>query len=120
FVVFSIDPVASLDADVIDDPEAVAACNRLVNKEYVALADREGFYQPWEAYNICTVELVLQGEPRSSPEHGMEPSMSMPIVPVTIQNHPFGRAPLRPSNPLPWNDCYISSFFCVTVRSRTL
>ncbi|KAJ7623929.1 hypothetical protein DFH06DRAFT_1008699 [Mycena polygramma] len=120
FVVFSIDPVASLDADVLDDPEAIAACNKLVNKKYVALADRNGFYNPWEPYNECIAQLILQGEPRSSPECGMEPSMSVPIIPMTIQDHPSGRAPLKPSNPLPWKDCYISSFFVVTVRSPTL
>ncbi|KAJ6484433.1 hypothetical protein C8R47DRAFT_1321515 [Mycena vitilis] len=120
FVVLSIDPVASLDADVLGDPEAVAACKQLVNKKYVALAERNGFYRPWDLYNECEIGFVLQGEPRSSPRDFMEPSMSLPIEPVTIAPHASSRPPLQPSIPLPWNDCYLSTFFAATVRSPTL
>ncbi|KAJ7129073.1 hypothetical protein C8R46DRAFT_925742 [Mycena filopes] len=120
FVVFTIDPIASLDLDLRTDAETIAACKELVNKKYVALAERDGLFKPWEAYNECTLEFVLRGEPRSSDDAFMEASMSIPIVPMTRDEHPSGRTPLKPSNPLPWTDCYISSFFCVTVRSPTL
>lgn len=36
-VVFSLDPVDSLDPDVQKDVEAVAACKKLVTKKYVGL-----------------------------------------------------------------------------------
>ncbi|KAJ6468673.1 hypothetical protein C8R47DRAFT_948294, partial [Mycena vitilis] len=120
FVVFTIDPVASLDPDVLGDPEATAACKRLVNKEYVALAERNGFYRPWDPYNECSLKFVLQGEPRASAKDCMEPCMSLPIEPTTNVAHPSSRVPLKPSNPLPWTDCYLSCFFAATVRSPTL
>ncbi|KAJ6484458.1 hypothetical protein C8R47DRAFT_1017265, partial [Mycena vitilis] len=118
FVVFTIDPIASLDPDAIEDPEAVAACKQLVNKPYVALAQRKEFYRPWDPYNECIVDFVLQGKPRASPDICMEPSMSIPIVPATVA-HPLSRIPLVPTNPLPWKDCYVSCFFAARVRSRT-
>lgn len=43
--------------------------------------------------------------------------MSVPIVLMTIEARPSFRNPLKPSNPLPWKDCYISAFFGVKVRS---
>ncbi|EEB92276.1 hypothetical protein MPER_09240, partial [Moniliophthora perniciosa FA553] len=44
--------------------------------------------------------------------------MCAPILPNT--SHPLGRAPLDPGQPLPWNDCYISSFFSTFARCRTV
>ncbi|KAJ7152630.1 hypothetical protein C8R43DRAFT_1235640 [Mycena crocata] len=121
FVVFTIDPLASVDPRILEDPDAVLACKNLVSKQYVALAaEREDFYQPWEPYNSTTIEFILQGEPKSSAERCMEPSMSVPIVPMTNDAHPSSRLPLRPSNPFPWKDCYVSCFFVETVRSPTL
>ncbi|KAJ6484439.1 hypothetical protein C8R47DRAFT_981032 [Mycena vitilis] len=119
FVVFTIDPVASLDPETLEDPEAISACKRLVNKKYVAIAQRKEFYRPWDPYNECIVDFVLQGEPRTCPDRCMEASMSIPIVPTT-RVHPLSRLPLTPSNPLPWNDCYVSCFFAAKVRSPTL
>ncbi|KAJ7637287.1 hypothetical protein DFH06DRAFT_1099830 [Mycena polygramma] len=119
--VFTIDPIASLDSDTQSDPEAVAACEKLVSKKYAVLVTgREGLYAPWNPYNISIVHFILQGDPRSDPERCMEPSMTLPIVPMTIKAHPSSRDPLNPSNPLPWNDCYISCFFHATLRSPTL
>ncbi|KAJ7637306.1 hypothetical protein DFH06DRAFT_1002595 [Mycena polygramma] len=120
FVVFTIDPIASLDPDTIEDPEAIAACKQLVNKQYVALAQRKEFYRPWDPYNECIVDFVLQGEQRASPDRcmHMEPSMTIPVVPTTVE-HPLSRIPLVPSSPLPWKDCYVSCLFAARVRSRT-
>ncbi|KAJ7487887.1 hypothetical protein FB451DRAFT_1126282 [Mycena latifolia] len=122
FVVLIIDPIASLDSETLEDPEAVAACKKLASKQYVALA--EVTREPFSPYNSCTLELVLQGEPKSSPDKCMEPSMSVPIVPMTMdpedRSHPSSRISLKPSNPLPWNDCYLSCFFVAKVRSPTV
>ncbi|KAJ7466704.1 hypothetical protein B0H11DRAFT_1921604 [Mycena galericulata] len=63
------------------------------------------------------VEFLLQGEPEDSPEKCIEPSMSVPILPITRE---ASRIPLKPSNPLPWNDCYVSTFWGASVRSPSL
>ncbi|KAJ7129119.1 hypothetical protein C8R46DRAFT_1016914 [Mycena filopes] len=120
FVVFRIDPIASLEPELIEDPETLAACQSLVNKEYVALAEREGYYKPRDPYNECLLEFVLQGEPKASPSRFMDASMSIPISPMTTETHPSGRIPLKPSTPLPWNDCYISCCYSTLIRSPTL
>ncbi|KAJ7460107.1 hypothetical protein B0H11DRAFT_1817277, partial [Mycena galericulata] len=121
FAVLTIDPVASLDAETQEDPEAVAACKKLVNKQYVGfIGKRMGLYQPWAPHNACRVEFLLQGEPEDSPDRGIDPSMSIPILPMTKEAHPSSRIPLKPSNPLPWNDCYLSVFWSFRVRSKTI
>ncbi|KAJ7129115.1 hypothetical protein C8R46DRAFT_683339 [Mycena filopes] len=120
FVAFRIDLFASLDPEILEDPETLAACNNLVNKTYVALAERESFYKPRDPYNECILEFVVQGEPKSSPSRFMDASMSVPIAPMTTDTHPSGRIPLQPSTSLPWNDCYISCFFSTLVISPTL
>ncbi|KAJ7466698.1 hypothetical protein B0H11DRAFT_2047365 [Mycena galericulata] len=121
FVVLTIDPMTSLDQETMEDVEAIAACKMLVSKQYVALVgERGGLYQPWAPYNACTVEFLLQGEPEDSPEKCIDPSMSVPIIPMTNEIHPSSRIPLKPSNPLPWNDCYVSTFWGVSVRSPSL
>ncbi|KAJ7152623.1 hypothetical protein C8R43DRAFT_923753 [Mycena crocata] len=120
-VVLTIDPIASLDPELLEDHEAIEACKSLVSKKYVALmARRTGLFQPSEPYNTCQVEFILQGRPRDFPERCIEPSMSIPIVPVTSDTHPSSRIPMEPSTPLPWNDCYVSTFWAVMVRCRTL
>jgi hypothetical protein len=70
--------------------------------------------------NEYIVHFILQGEPKSNPEECMEPSMSVLIVPMAIEAHPSSRTPLKPSSPLPWNDChYLPCFFFATLRSPT-
>ncbi|KAJ7152624.1 hypothetical protein C8R43DRAFT_1127083 [Mycena crocata] len=119
-VVFTIDPLASLGPKILEDPEAIEACKELVNKRYVAfIGGRPFLYQPFEPYNECMVEFILQGEPMAVPDQFLEASMSVPILPVTIENHPSSRVPLKPSNPLPWNDCFLSPIWGATVRHPT-
>ncbi|KAJ6507619.1 hypothetical protein DFH09DRAFT_1288938 [Mycena vulgaris] len=119
--VFTIDPLASLHPETREDPEVIAACKKLVNKQYVGfIGDRLDFYMPSEPYNACIFEFVLQGLPKAVPDRYIDPSMSVPIAPTTIADHPSSRIPLNPSNPLPWNDCYLSPFWGVRVRSPSL
>ncbi|KAJ7129114.1 hypothetical protein C8R46DRAFT_925633 [Mycena filopes] len=123
-VVLTIDPIASLDQDARQDPEVLAACAKLVHKKYVGfIGNRDIFYQPGDpesfAFNVCTVEFLLQGTPKAIQDRCIEPSMSIPILPMTIADHPSSRIPLKPSNPLPWSDCYISPFWGLRVRSRS-
>ncbi|KAJ7096622.1 hypothetical protein B0H15DRAFT_825803 [Mycena belliarum] len=121
YVVLTIDPVASLDPDVLEDPEAVQACKELVNRSYVVfVGERTKIFQPWSPYNDCMVDFLIQGKPKSFPAKFVESSMSIPIVPMTITDHPSSRIPLKPSNSLPWNDCYISTLWSAEVRSPTL
>ncbi|KAJ7637295.1 hypothetical protein DFH06DRAFT_653706 [Mycena polygramma] len=118
--VFTIDPVASLDPEIQQDTEVIAACKRLVNKKYVAFVDQRGFYQPWSPYNTYTVRFVLQGKPPTFPDRCIEPSMSIPLDPMTAESHPSSRDPLKVSKPLPWNDCYITCYNYAYVRTPTL
>ncbi|KAJ7151932.1 hypothetical protein C8R46DRAFT_913407 [Mycena filopes] len=117
-VVFTIDPVASLDPEVQEDSEAIAACKRLESKKYVGIADRQTLYQPWEPYNPCFVRFLLRGDPLTSEENCIEPTMSVPISPVTGP-HLSARDPIKASKPLPWNDCYVTCYSYATVRSPT-
>ncbi|KAJ7096626.1 hypothetical protein B0H15DRAFT_51292 [Mycena belliarum] len=120
-VVLTIDPIASLDPETLEDPEAVAACKKLVNKQYVGFVrERVGFYRPWDPYNSCAVEFLLQGKPQGYPSRFIEPRMSIPILPAADEPHPSSRSPLEPSTPLPWRGCYVSPFWAVQVRSPTL
>ncbi|KAJ7187830.1 hypothetical protein C8R46DRAFT_1183562 [Mycena filopes] len=118
--VFSIDPVASLDSDVQNDADAVAACKKLVTKKYVGLiSSRPTLYTPYARFNPCIVRFILQGEPPTIPDRCIEPSMSIPMIPMTVATHPSARDPMKPSKPLPWNDCYVSCYTYAQVRSRT-
>ncbi|KAJ7173219.1 hypothetical protein C8R46DRAFT_1255169 [Mycena filopes] len=116
--VFTIDPVASLDPEVQTDSEAVAACKRLGSKKYGAIVDRLTLYNPYAPYNPCFVRFLLQGEPLASEEQCIEPTMSLPIVPMT-KPHPSARDPSKASKPLPWNDCYVTSYSFAEVKSAT-
>ncbi|KAJ7151262.1 hypothetical protein C8R46DRAFT_1008124 [Mycena filopes] len=121
FVVFRIDPIASLEPELIEDPETLAACQSLVNKEYVALAEvRNPLLQTTRPVQRVPARVCLQGEPKASPSRFMDASMSIPISPMTTETHPSGRIPLKPSTPLPWNDCYISCCYSTLIRSPTL
>jgi hypothetical protein len=42
-VVLTIDPVASLDPEILEDSEAIEACKKLVNKKYVVLVNGVSF-----------------------------------------------------------------------------
>ncbi|KAJ7173220.1 hypothetical protein C8R46DRAFT_945932 [Mycena filopes] len=119
-VVFSLDPVDSLDPDVQEDVEAVAACKKLVTKKYVGLVSgRQMLFSPYARFNPCLVLFIVQGEPPAIPDRFIEPSMSLPILPMTGATHVSGRDPMKPSKLLPWNDCYVTYHRSAAVRSRT-
>ncbi|KAK7046561.1 hypothetical protein R3P38DRAFT_2874451 [Favolaschia claudopus] len=123
FVGFTLDPIASLSQGAQSDPEAVELCKKLVCKQYVGIVvDREGLYMPWLPYNSCYVRLIQQGQPKGDPEQFIEPSMSVPVLPMTEdpESHVSGRTPIKPSEPLPWKDCYISIAADAVVRSPSM
>ena len=60
--------------------------------------------------------LLRHGLPIDCSHRFVEPDMCLPILPST--NHPTSREALRPSRPLPWNDCYLETVQAVNVRVR--
>ncbi|KAJ7773866.1 hypothetical protein B0H16DRAFT_1510261 [Mycena metata] len=114
FAVMSIDPVASLE--YLDDPQALLACEKLEQKNYVVYVKDGNFFDRTNSYHDYTVEFLLDELPHAVPDQGIEPSMSIPVLPTTA--HPLGREPLRPtSGALPWSDCYLSPFHGAEVRA---
>ncbi|KAK6992790.1 hypothetical protein R3P38DRAFT_3082195, partial [Favolaschia claudopus] len=75
-----------------------------------------------EGLNSWFVRLIQQGQPKGDPEQFIEPSMSVPVLPMTEhpESHVSGRTPIRPSQPLPWKDCYISIAADTVVRSPSM
>lgn len=63
------------------------------------------------------VELLRDGLTPRKEEMGIEPDMCTPVWPTT--KHPSSRPPLRPDKPLPWSNCYHSSFDTIIVRVPT-
>ena len=64
-------------------------------------------------YQSFGVHLLRLGLPPASPDEFLEDSMCIPIFPNT--DHPT-REPLKLDKPLPWTNCYHSSFEQVQVR----
>ncbi|KAJ6505877.1 hypothetical protein C8R47DRAFT_1243924 [Mycena vitilis] len=108
--VFTIDPIASLNAETREDFEAVAACKALTSKKYAVVVDVLRIAPVGSSYALGALQQMLC----------IAPSMSLPIIPVTNEAHPSSREPLRLSTPLPWSDCYITGFSFARVRSPTL
>ncbi|KAK0234058.1 hypothetical protein IW262DRAFT_1452607 [Armillaria fumosa] len=103
YIVLKLDPVASLKH--LDDPVVTKACGALGSKNYVTcVINLLSFPLPGVEYINVAVTLVSQGLPNSDPDRFILPDMSAPILPNT--SHPLSRSPMKPSNPLPWLDCY--------------
>ncbi|KIM90192.1 hypothetical protein PILCRDRAFT_1549 [Piloderma croceum F 1598] len=114
YVVFSIDPVATLAS--LDDPEVTVATSRLHPKKYVGFVRNTASAHNADAeFMAYKIELLRQGPTPELKERFIESDMCVPVLPNTAQ-HPLNRPPLRPTIPLPWADCYHSSFDTVTVR----
>ncbi|KAJ7152602.1 hypothetical protein C8R43DRAFT_819884, partial [Mycena crocata] len=117
WVVLTIDPIATLEE--LDDPDALISAEKLTPKPYVAFVKiiHEMYLasQPFHSYSI---HFLLRGPPRDHPEDFIEASMSVPVLPTSVE-HPLSRQPLRPSNPLPWENCYLSPFVTANVRCPT-
>lgn len=71
-----------------------------------------------EPYHTYSIHFLLDGLPQDDPINFVDASMSVPVLPAV--DHPLSRPPLRPNNPLPWNNCYLSPFTTATVRCPTL
>jgi hypothetical protein len=64
------------------------------------------------------IELLRQGPPPKSTKRFVESDMCVPVLPNTAR-HPLDRPSLQPTTPLPWPDCYHSSFDTAVVRVAT-
>ncbi|KAJ7487962.1 hypothetical protein FB451DRAFT_1005342, partial [Mycena latifolia] len=118
WAVMTIDPLASLAH--LDDRHIAAICAGLLNKNYVVyVTEGNGkLFNPLIPYHEHTVEFLMQGLPETVPGVCVDSAMSIPVFSAT--KHPLGRAPLRPSTPLPWPNCYLPPFITANVRCRTL
>ncbi|KAK0429641.1 hypothetical protein EV421DRAFT_1865113 [Armillaria borealis] len=103
YVVLKLDAVASLRS--LNDPDVLKACKSLKTKTYVACAiNLCSFPLPGAKYVSLTAALVSQGLLNGDLGRFILPDMSVPISPNTC--HPLSRPPMKPSNPLPWPNCY--------------
>ncbi|KAJ7661126.1 hypothetical protein B0H17DRAFT_1337250 [Mycena rosella] len=118
WAVMAIDPLESLEH--LDDRHVPAICAGLLNKQYVVyVTERKGkLFNPLIPYHEHTVEFLMQGLPDTVPYVCVDSTMSIPVFPAT--KHPLGRAPLRPSMPLPWPNSYLWPFITANVRCETL
>ncbi|KZP18768.1 hypothetical protein FIBSPDRAFT_863335 [Athelia psychrophila] len=82
---------------------------------YVAKADRIINHE--SEFQSFRVEILREGFPPRLEKEGIEPDMCTPVWPTT--EHPSSRAPLRTDKPLPWKNCYHSSFDSIIVRVPT-
>ncbi|KZV69660.1 hypothetical protein PENSPDRAFT_725887 [Peniophora sp. CONT] len=106
FVVCSIDPVASVAH--LDELARQAAC-KLRPQRYIAFVmEMHGLSIGNEPVNAQGFTFVRQGPPRATrPGQPVFRDYCIPILPNT--KHPTGRKPLKPAQPLPWQDCYIDT-----------
>ncbi|KAJ6608306.1 hypothetical protein B0H10DRAFT_457638 [Mycena sp. CBHHK59/15] len=117
WAVLTIDPIASVE--YLDDREATLAAQKIVTQKYVVYVENNyQFFNPTIPYQENPVSFLIQGQPLASPDDCVDSSMSIPVLPAV--EHPSSREPLKPSQPLPWPNCYLSPFISVEVRSPTL
>lgn len=64
------------------------------------------------------IDLLRQGPTPKSSEDFVESDMCVAVLPNTT-GYPSDRPPLQPTTPLPWPDCYHSSFDNTIVRVAT-
>ncbi|KAJ7274853.1 hypothetical protein C8J57DRAFT_1312914 [Mycena rebaudengoi] len=115
WAVLFIDPVASLEH--LEDPEATLAAANLANENYVVyIMENNKLFNPTNSHHEHRVSFLLTGDPSELPEQFIDSSMILPILPT--DGHLSPREPLRPSKPLPWPNCYLSSFIRADIRIR--
>ncbi|KAI0064632.1 hypothetical protein BV25DRAFT_1914325 [Artomyces pyxidatus] len=114
YVVFTLDPVATLEA--LEDPVATEQAENLRARKYIGCVARTiDLPTPLRRYNKCTIIFLSQGMPRPSEEEGLEETMCVPINPA---QHPTGRADITISPPLPWDNLYHHTLEAVELRLR--
>ncbi|KAK7455165.1 hypothetical protein VKT23_011036 [Stygiomarasmius scandens] len=125
FVVFTLDLVASVAH--LENQELTTACRelQLSQNKYVAYVrrDRGNLPMPWNRYNAFHFHPVWQGHtdpPFPIKARQVKPDMFFPILPNLYQPASCSdHKPIEPCQPLPWNDCYVSSCVGICVRCET-
>ncbi|KAK7455177.1 hypothetical protein VKT23_004764 [Stygiomarasmius scandens] len=125
FVVFTLDLVASVAH--LENQELTTACKELEfsQKKFVAYVriDTCNFPMPCFHYNPFDFHLVWQGHenlPFPIKARQVKSDMFFPILPNSYQPASCSdHRVIEPCQPLPWNDCYISSFVSIGVRCET-
>ncbi|KZV69656.1 hypothetical protein PENSPDRAFT_686164 [Peniophora sp. CONT] len=117
FVVFSVDPVASV-AHL--DEAAREAARQIRTYRHIGLVMMEK-YSPMDdsPVNAFTFAFLRKGLPPTAPPDSF-PELCIPVLPNVF--HPRDYEPLRPIHPLPWEDCYISAtndLHTLTLRVKT-
>jgi len=86
---------------------------------YVGYVSRsESFLDHLAPFQSFRIHLLREGLPPQATEKCIEADMCIPVLPTT--DHPSSREPLRPSKPLPWSNCYHSSFDSTVIRVPTV
>ncbi|KAI0041146.1 hypothetical protein FA95DRAFT_1576529 [Auriscalpium vulgare] len=120
FAVFTLDPVASLEA--LEDPAALddARTLALSCKKYIGYV-KGVLNLPMlnRKYHKCDCHILSRGLAIPSPTRHIDENMCTPVAPAT---HPLGRpavAPI-PALPLPWDDLFIhyNAFFTFRIKTN--
>ncbi|KAI0040222.1 hypothetical protein FA95DRAFT_904527 [Auriscalpium vulgare] len=115
FVVFTLDPAATLEA--LEDPVAIEEAKALRSKKYVGYVT-QALDLPIASrrYHRCDCFILSKGLPQPTPSLYLEETMCVPIAPATLST---GRPAVTPIPPLPWDDLYIHYSSNFTFRLKT-
>ncbi|CAK5272743.1 unnamed protein product [Mycena citricolor] len=116
FFLFQIDAVASLPADVSEDQIAIRACRELRTRRYPAVALNPAHIT--RDPSRVTISLLSDVQQRIFPAVGAEQDMVVPVLPVFLEHARSPRRPLKTTNFLPWEGCYLSIFWQISVNLR--
>ncbi|KAH9834769.1 uncharacterized protein C8Q71DRAFT_859134 [Rhodofomes roseus] len=113
YLVLQLDPVKMVEP--LRDPKLLAAAQGLRVQKYVAhVTAMDELPMPGKPDHKCRIALVGQGLCPKDDDACIEPQMCIPIFPET--EHPLSRAPLQPSRPFPFPNCYQYASAVVPVR----
>ncbi|KAF7972849.1 hypothetical protein HWV62_16966 [Athelia sp. TMB] len=116
YVVFTIDPEMTLEA--LHDEHVAEVTRQMETKPFVGyVAEPDRIINHDSEFQSFRVEILREGPPPQVEDKGIEADMCVPVWPTT--EHPLSRPPLRTDKPLPWTNCYHSSFTSVIVRVPT-
>ncbi|EJD39314.1 hypothetical protein AURDEDRAFT_153894 [Auricularia subglabra TFB-10046 SS5] len=107
FVVFSFDPPAYAAALDPEDGILATAASGIKRKKYLGLIEGVGPVDLPRLRQNPDIRVVGQAPPQEGEDdvYFTNPKRCIPVHPCV--DHPEGRAPLVPSAPLPWPDCYV-------------
>ncbi|KAK0466072.1 uncharacterized protein EV420DRAFT_1709827 [Desarmillaria tabescens] len=98
YIAFKLNPVASLE--YLKDPEVVKSLRSSGDEDLCCLCH----LFPGVEYIQVAMTLLAQGLSPGQPDRFILPDMAVAVLPNT--SNPLSRAPLNPTVPLPWPDCF--------------